>query len=264
MINFNKTFEVEKMNFGKTALDYSRHRQGFPAKFFERLKAYGVGKPDQAILDLGTGTGRVARGLALTGAKVTGLDPAAELLEQAKKLDQEAKVEVNYIHAKAEETGLNEATFDVITAGQCWHWFDEQKAIAEVKRLLKPNGKLVIAHYDWLSLPRSVPVISEVVMKRYAPEMQPGISDGFYTKRAILMQNSGFKDIETFSFDHADYYTHEAWRGRIRASNWIGARLSPDEVARFDQEHAEALKQAFPNEPLEIWHRCFVAIGTRG
>ncbi len=250
-----------KIDFGKTAADYSQHRQGFPPEFIKRLQAFRIGQRGQRILDLGTGTGVIARGLALTGASVTGLDPSAQLIAQAKELDQRVNVNIDYVNAKAEATGLAGHTFDVITAGQCWHWFDEQKAIAEVKRLLKPIGYLVIAHYDWLSLPESVPVVSEQVMQRYAPDMQPGFSTGFYPQRALLMQNSGFTQIETFSFDHADFYTHEAWRGRIRASNWIGARLSPEEIERFDQEHAAALKAAFPEEPLKILHRCFATIG---
>lgn len=249
------------IDFGKTAQDYSQHRQGFPPEFIKRLQNFAIGQRGQHILDLGTGTGVIARGLALTGATVTGLDPSSSLLDQAKELDRHAGVSIEYVQAKSEATGLEDHSFDVIRAGQCWHWFDAEQAIREVKRLLKPHGKLVIEHYDWLSLPKSVPIVSEQVMQRYAPEMRPGFSSGFYPERALFMQNSGFDQIETFSFDHADDYTHEAWRGRIRASNWIGARLSPEEIERFDDEHAKALKQAFPEANLKIWHRCYVAVG---
>ncbi len=251
----------DQIDFGKTAQDYSQHRQGFPAEFFKRLKGFGIGQSNQTILDLGTGTGTVARGLALEGAAVTALDPSMNLIMQAKERDQEAGVQIQYVNAKAETTGLPDHSFDIITAGQCWHWFDEALAMQEIKRLLKPNGRLVIAHYDWLSLPGSVPALSETVMQRYAPDMRPGFSTGFYPERALAMQREGFQHIETFSFDHADFYSHEAWRGRIRASNWIGARLSPEEVERFDLEHEQGLQEHFPQEPLKIWHRCFVAIG---
>ncbi len=253
---------MKTVDFGKTAKDYGKHRQGFPLEFFKRLQGFEIGLPHQHILDLGTGTGTVARGLALAGADVVGLDPSPDLIAEAQSLDQQAGVKVEYVNAKAEETGLAEHSFDVITAGTCWHWFDEAKAINEVKRLLKPQGKLVIAHYDWLSLPESVPVTSEQIMQRYAPDMQPGLFNGLYPQRAILMQNSGFINIETFSFDHANFYTHEAWCGRIRASQWIGARLAPEQVILFDEEHAKVLKAAFPHNRLKILHRCFVAVGT--
>ena len=45
---------------------------------------------------------------------------------------------------------------DLVTAGQCWHWFDQPRAIAEVIRLLKPGGQLVIANFDWLPLAGNV------------------------------------------------------------------------------------------------------------
>ena len=79
------------------------------------------------MLDLGTGTGTVARGLAKRGCLVTGLDPSAQMLEQAGGLDEEAGVSVRYIQAHAEDTHLPERGFDVVTAGQCWHWFDRQR-----------------------------------------------------------------------------------------------------------------------------------------
>ena len=78
---------MKTIDFGKTAKDYGQHRQGFPTAFFSRLKAFGIGSPGQYILDLGTGTGTIARGLALAGADVTALDPSTELIAQAEALD---------------------------------------------------------------------------------------------------------------------------------------------------------------------------------
>src|SRR5262245_48677024 len=126
------------IDFGKTAQDYGRYRAGFPPAFFDRVATYGIGLPGQRVLDLGTGTGPLARGFALRDCQVTGLDPSISLTEEAKRLDQEAGVSVRYVTAKAEQTGLPDASFDVVTAGQCWHWFDRPKAAQEVQRLLVP------------------------------------------------------------------------------------------------------------------------------
>jgi predicted RNA methylase len=51
------------VDFAKTAEDYRRHRAGFPGSFFDRLAAYGIGHVGQRVVDLGTGTGTLARGL---------------------------------------------------------------------------------------------------------------------------------------------------------------------------------------------------------
>lgn len=144
------------VDFGKTSSDYAKHRAGFPEAFFERLAPFGVGLPGQRVLDLGTGTGTVARGLARRGCTVTGLDKSVALVDQAKQLDADGGVSIEYVIASAEETGLPAGTMDVVTACQCWHWFDRPRAAREVLRVLVPGGTLVIAHFDWLPLAGNV------------------------------------------------------------------------------------------------------------
>src|SRR3712207_6749105 len=122
------------IDFGKTAADYAQHRAGFPPELYERLAAFDVGTAGQRLLDLGTGTGYLGRGFALRGARVTGLDPAEPLLGQARRLDAEAGVTIDYVVATAEQTGLPDASFDVVTAGQCWHWFRRPVVAAEARR----------------------------------------------------------------------------------------------------------------------------------
>src|SRR5438445_6419381 len=85
-----------QIDFGKTASDYGRFRAGFPDQFFERIAAMGAIRPAMRALDLGTGTGTIARGLARRGLVVTGLDKSEPLMEQAKRLDAEAGVSVEY------------------------------------------------------------------------------------------------------------------------------------------------------------------------
>ena len=73
----------------------------------------------------------------------------------------------------------------------------------------------------------------------------------------------GFQDIETFSFDLPAIYSHEAWRGRIRASAGVSASLPPERVKRFDADLRDLLVQRFPSDPLEIPHRVFALVCRR-
>ena len=135
-----------KPDFGATAEDYRKHRAGFPDSLFERLGPMGIGRPGQEIVDLGTGTGSLARGFARRGCRVIGIDPDSRLLAQARELDGEAGVEVDYRIGRAEETALAAESIDVVAAGQCWHWFDRAAAAREASRILRPDGRILIAH----------------------------------------------------------------------------------------------------------------------
>jgi len=71
-------------DFGATSKDYARHRAGFPDSLFERLATFGIGLPGQRIVDLGTGTGTLARGFARRGCRVIGIDISEAMLQAAR------------------------------------------------------------------------------------------------------------------------------------------------------------------------------------
>lgn len=251
-----------QVDFGRTAEDYATHRAGFPAPLFERLAAAGVGRAGQTILDLGTGTGCLARGLAQSGATVTGLDPSEPLLAQARRLDEAAGVSVRYVVGTAESTGLADARFDVVAAGQCWHWFDKPQAAHEAHRLLRPRGRLLIAYFDWLPLPGNVVAASEALIEEHNPAWTWGGGTGLHPEVMADVALAGFTGLETFSFDLDVPYSHIAWRGRIRASAGVGGSLPADKVAAFDRVHGAMLAERFPHDPLQVPHRVFAMTAT--
>lgn len=246
------------VDFGPTAADYARFRAGFPPEFFTRLAALGVGLPGQRIADLGTGTGVLAREFATAGCVVAGVDVAPELLAQARELDAAAGVEVTYRVAPAEDTGLPARAWDVVTAAHCWHWFDAPRAVAEVRRLLVPGGTVVLCSRDYVLEPGNVCAASEDLILAYNPGWPMAGSPGTHDEWAADLK--GFADLATFTFDVDVSYTHEAWRGRMRSSNGVGATLSAERVAAFDDDLARLLRDRFPADPLPVPHRVFAVV----
>ncbi|MCV2873366.1 class I SAM-dependent methyltransferase [Defluviimonas sp. WL0050] len=251
------------VDFGRAAGEYRAHRAGFPDRFFRVLSHRKWAVPGARALDLGTGTGTVARGLARLGLTVEGLDPSEALMAEAGVLDAEAGVTVTYRTGKAEAPGGDDSSLDLITAGQCWHWFDRSRAAAEAFRLLRPGGRIVIAHFDWLPLAGNIVAATEDLILRHNPAWTLGGGTGLYPGWFADLAGAGFGGIESFSFDHEQPYSHEAWRGRIRASAGVKASLTKGEVARFDAEMAKLLAARFPEEPLNVPHRVWAVSGIR-
>lgn len=251
-----------QVDFGRTATDYATHRAGFPQAFFDLLADRRYARPGQTALDLGTGTGTVARGLARLGLNVMGIDPSNALLAEARALDRAADIGVTYRAGTAEATGAGDRSIDLVTAGQCWHWFDRDRAAAEAVRVLRPRGRLLIAHYDWLPLPGNVVSATEALILRHNPGWPGGGGTGIYPVWLADLAGAGFSNLETASFDVAQDYSHEAWRGRIRASAGVAATLSEAQTGEFDRALAAMLGSDFPEDPLSVPHRVWLATGS--
>ena len=252
-----------KADFGKTASDYQKHRAGFPKSFFNRLQKDGLINGSETVVDLGAGTGTVARGLAQLGCQVTAVDPSSEMLDAAAEMANEDSVEIHCHLGTAEATGLKDQIADVVTAGQCWHWFDSKRALKEVRRILRPGGLLLIAHFDWLPIRGNVVWYTEKAILESNPDWGMGGQVGIYPEWFRHMLDGGFSDICSYSYQENVYYTHQAWRGRIRASAGVGGSLSAEAVLEFDEAHRQMLKERFPEDPLSIPHQVFVIYGRK-
>jgi SAM-dependent methyltransferase len=248
-------------DFGLTADDYGRFRAGFPEELAERLAARGVVGPRTRALDVGTGTGAMARLLAPRVGSVIGTDPSAALLDQARELGDAPNL--TFEIGVAEETGFADGSFDLVAAGQCWHWFDRPQAAAELHRVLAPGGHLVIAHFDWIPLPGNLVEATEQLILSYNPDWAMSGGTGLYPPWLADVAGAGFEGLETFSFDLQVPYPHQAWVGRIRASAGVGASLPEDEVRAFSAELTELLAARFPEEPLSVHHRTWALVATR-
>lgn len=250
-------------DFGKTAEDYARYRASYPDWLFERLMRRGLARPGMRALDLATGTGYLARGLAQRGLTVTGLDVSADMMAAAKALDEAQGLRIDYAVGKAEETGLPSGEFDLVTVACAWHWFDRPKAGAEILRLLKPDGWLVICSQDWLPIGENLVARSEALVQRYNPKWPYGGLDGMKPGFVRDLRKAGLRSIESFSVDFDIPYSHEGWRGRMRASAGVSGSLSPDEVRAFDADLGAVLARDFPQDPLPVPHCLFAVMGRK-
>lgn len=254
--------EGRVIDFGRTAVDYERYRPGFPESFFDRLVQLQWIAAGRRALDLGTGTGSLALGFAARGLDVTGIDIAPELLEVARQTAADHDLSAHFAVGRAEATGQNNATFDLVSAGQCWWWFDSDRAIQEAKRILAPGGRLLMCSFSYLALPGTVADRTEDLILEHNPGWPKAGWRGVHPEQVQALDLGGFKDVETFSYVVDVPFTHEGWRGRIRTCNGVGSALNPEQVERFDTELAGLLTGEFETN-LRVPHRVFATSGIR-
>ena len=249
------------IDFGTTADDYARHRPGFPPAAFEAFARHGIGLAGQRVLDLGTGTGSLARGFAVRGTSSVGLDPSPGMIAAAASLAAPAGGPFALVRAWSESLPFATATFDVVCAGQCWHWFDRARAAAELARVLKPDGRAVIAYFSYLAEPGSLGAASERIVLAHQPGWGWANKDGRYPRFGADLVAAGLELEGELDFTLPIAFTHESWRGRFRACNGV-LTLPPDRAAAFDAELAAMLAAEWP-EPLVSEHRVWAVIARR-
>ena len=254
------------IDWGKTSSDYSVYRAGPPVGFYERLAALGVGLPGQKILDLGTGTGVLARQFARQGARVSGIDISHQQIAAARALAAEENLDVEFVVGRAESLPWPTGTFDIATANQCWLYFDKPQTIGELRRVLKPGvrgrktrpqlgagGWLVTSHLSWLPRLDAIARKSEALVLQFNPEWSAGDWSGEIPDCPEWAEP--YFDVRAkFVYDEPIPFTRETWRGRIRACRGIGATLPPEKVAEFDAAHEELLKK-IATDSFTVLHR---------
>lgn len=241
------------IDWGKTSGDYAVYRPGPPVSLFERLLALNVGKAAQSLLDLGTGTGVMVQQFSRQGADVVGVDIAAEQIDMAQKLALEEGLSAEFHVTPAEQLPWRLPQFDVVTANQCWLYFDLEKITDELRRVLKPGGCLVTSHFCWLPREDKIAAASEDLILKHNPDWSAADWAGVIPD-VPGWSKENYRVRETFYYDEPIPFTKETWCGRIRACRGVGASLSPGEVAAFDADHKRLLDEIAP-ESFTVLHR---------
>lgn len=246
-IDHGKAFD-----WGKAAKDYALYRDIYPPQFYQKIIDRGLCLKGQKVLDLGTGSGVLPRNLYRYGASWIGTDLSSEQIEEAKRLAAHNHQKIDFLAVKAEDLVFPDESFDVITACQCFWYFDHERLMGKLARFLKPQGKLLILYMSWLPFEDPIASQSEALVLKYNPEW----SGAGETRHPIVIPeaaNDYFQLIDHEEYDLLVPFTRDSWHGRMRACRGVGASLSAEELSSWDETH-RALLECIAPEQFDILH----------
>lgn len=218
-------------SFGADAERYDRARPRYPQSLVEQIVEKSSGRE---VLDVGTGTGIVARQFQQAGCSVTGVDPDERLADVARQFGLEVDV------ATFENWEPAGRQFDAVVAAQAWHWVDPVAGAAKAAQILRPGGRLA-AFWNVFQFPSEVADAIADVCQRVMPNapfdfrtMLTSAMDGyqaFFEKTSGgIRETDGFGEPEQWRFDWEWIYSREAWLDQMPT---LGAftRLPADKMA---------------------------------
>jgi SAM-dependent methyltransferase len=132
-------------SFESVAAEYERHRPGYPEEALRWATEQLGLDPGARVLDIGAGTGKLTRRLVSLGYDVVAVEPGAPMLDELRAAVPEAEAR----EASAESIPVRDETVDAAFAGQAYHWFDRERALPELQRVIKTGGGLVLLWNWW-------------------------------------------------------------------------------------------------------------------
>lgn len=232
---------VQRLVFGEAAEDYDRHRPHYPDEVFSLLLART--EPD-AVLDIGSGTGRVATSLATRGLPGHAVEPDPAMAVIARnRLPDTWTVEVTDFETC---TAAGRDDWPLITCGQAWHWIDDDAGFAKAAQLLAPGGMLALFWNRPTFREDELRREMDEIYDRHAPDMRSSLRGRGTEPKGVLHGTvldpppPGFDSSERVVLSWEHTYTTDAWVGLL-ATHSDHRMLEPGARHELHQAVREAI-----------------------
>jgi SAM-dependent methyltransferase len=233
----SEVHEAAARGFQAAAEVYERSRPDYPEEAIDRMIQDLEIARAATVLDMGAGTGKLTRMLLPTGARLVGLDP----VEAMRRMLVAAVPDAWVVGGTAEALPFGEASFDAVVAGQAFHWFRGEQALAEIHRVLRPAGRMGLI---WNVRDQAIPWVARLteIIDRYeagAPREATG------DWRRAFSATTYFGTLHQRRFRHEQRLDREGLVERVASMSFIAA-LPPgrreevlDEIRRLAGENAD-------------------------
>jgi ubiquinone/menaquinone biosynthesis C-methylase UbiE len=226
--------------FGPAAADYERARPSYPSEAVELLRRELGLAPGATVCDLAAGTGKLTRLLVGTGADVVAVEPVPGMRAQL----NEVLPDVEVLDGTAEALPFADGALDAITVAQAFHWFRFDESLAEIRRVLRPAGRLAILFNERDE--------REAWVKTWNREIEwhsRRIAMYQSTDWSALLAGNGFADVHEAHIEWHQPMTRELVAARVRSVSYIAEE--PPDVQQAYVARVLALVDGF-DEPFDL------------
>lgn len=217
-----------------------QYRPEYPPETFRILSDLVVGP--RAVLDVGAGTGVIARGMLPYVERVDAVDISTAMMDEGRRMPGGDHPRIRWIVGTAEEAPLD-PPYGLITAGAAIHWFDESRAMPRFAGALAPGARLAISEVVEEPLDRTWDPEMSAIVKRYSEvrdyrdmtDVLRSLQDDGWFVREDQIRTTAVRARRTLD-EYIEWQHSKATLSRVR----LGDRLSAfdDEVAALFQRRA--------------------------
>ena len=222
--------------FGRTAREYELGRPLWPEELLDRVCSELGLRRAASVLDLGAGTGKLTRALVPRFARVIAVEPDAAMLDVLREVVPEADARLG----SGEAIPVDDAEVDAVFSAEAFHWFASGESVAEIARVLRPRGALVLLWNIGIDYDDMGPEAEAVIGEMFERGGRPGIGRVLSGDWRQPLEK-GFEEL------------HEAEVERDLAATrdeWIANMLSVSSVAHQPEEDrdvfAKRLRELIP------------------
>lgn len=215
--------KARSLSFGSEAAAYERGRPSYPPEAIDWLLPEGA----HDVLDLGAGTGKLTTRLVERGLDVIAVDPIPEMLE----LLSTSLPDTPALLGTAEEIPLADNSVDAVLVAQAWHWFDPERAVKEVSRVLRPGGRLGLVWNTRDERSGWVKDLGRIIGPEHDPNSEVALGEPF-------------GEIERHTVEWTSYLTPQALIDLVASRSYC--ITSPEKVRTRTLEQARELLATHP------------------
>lgn len=230
-------------SFGSEADRYERTRPAYPQAMVDAILAASTGRD---VLDVGIGTGISARPFQQAGCRVLGVEPDERMAAFARHSGIAIEI------AKFEEWHASGRTFDLVIAGQTWHWVDPVIGASKAAEVLRPGGRIAL-FWNVMSFPPEFAEGFSAVYRRVLPEFpffqsgSPGGTASYapLTEKAVdgIGRSGAFTEPEQWQFDWGRSYTRDEWLEQVPTFGGH-SQIPPEKLAELLSGIGDAIDAA--------------------